>query len=713
MFPLLTLFLSLAVPHQTVDKVTYSTVAVPMKRALAELSDRVGVRLEASPELAREPLILDVHDVELKELEQRIADTCLAEWQKDKDVLRLVRTPRFRKELEAKEFKFDVESAQVLLDSVNAYLAKHPAFGPKEAREHADRVALALTKDPESESNPGQDYRRIQKVSQDGPLYILYRRLLACFTANDLAQLPIEERVVYSFQPTPLQRPFPAGASKVLADFNASWAAWTQAARDKHLERFINRDRGIETNMMYLLQAAEKDPVPVSKVLLSVNRTLYDPVGNVRLMIADQNGKILIETYGSPMEQVYVEQQTKPRPQLPPGAPIQFSALTREWSEAYSKVSLRGPDDLPKPVPVSAELRSRLLDPEHYDPLSFAASEALLATAKAEGKQLAAYLTDDMGSALEDLPNRTKPDTSIVRTRLNTLDGCDIQDSDGWLTVRPRRPLRCLHMREDRKALGAFLRTIDKEGRKTLDSEAAYVASFQSDAVDNFTLGQERELALFPTPWTETANRSRQALWFHGSMSIGQRAQLQQGAVRFDMLEPKQQATVIRILKGERQALVPDTAPFGTFSVNVWAARPYWSIERDATQALLGGVSPSASVAVAGLREPGFRAVLTGSGGPSIPFTGPSAAQTYDAVLRAAAEGRTNYDWIEPRIADTHVYSVRFGDGLRLDIPLSDLKNAGPRITDPSRAPDEFLKLVTETLRQLRPPPRQPPPPPG
>ena len=74
------------------QKVTYTTRAKTITRVLADLTKATRVRMECNGDLDKEPLILKLNGVPLKEAMDKIAEVCAGEWVKKDNALILQRS---------------------------------------------------------------------------------------------------------------------------------------------------------------------------------------------------------------------------------------------------------------------------------------------------------------------------------------------------------------------------------------------------------------------------------------------------------------------------------------------------------------------------------------------------------------------------------------------------------------------------------------------
>src|SRR5687767_9081292 len=87
-----TLAFLLVTPGTDLDKkITFTSVAKPAKKLLAEMTAIIGFPLETSPETAEEVFVVHFSDVPVGEVMKRIATAADGEWRKEESCYRLIR----------------------------------------------------------------------------------------------------------------------------------------------------------------------------------------------------------------------------------------------------------------------------------------------------------------------------------------------------------------------------------------------------------------------------------------------------------------------------------------------------------------------------------------------------------------------------------------------------------------------------------------------
>ncbi|HTQ10333.1 MAG TPA: hypothetical protein VMI31_09705, partial [Fimbriimonadaceae bacterium] len=231
--------------------------------------------------------------------------------------------------------------------------------------------------------------------------------------------------------------------------------------------------------------------------------------------------------------------------------PLKLSPLATELQKLLQADGQRGQTSSSG----SPELRGLLLDPVGHDPLAIFPSEPLLVAAAETGTNVVAGVDDGSfasGSSLSGSASEVLSQFGAVK--------------DGWLCIRPNDPLH--PVLENRKGLAAFLSSIDKEGRMSLEAQAAYAQT--SPGFDG--LGWTLALAFLPQTEMLIQGEDWQFLKLFGMLSQTDRAVLLEGKplVLADMPSDEQGAIgeivysrEAELASQEFQSVVDGTVPAG------------------------------------------------------------------------------------------------------------------------------------------------------
>ena len=151
------------------------------------------------------------------------------------------------------------------------------------------------------------------------------------------------------------------------------------------------------------------------------------------------------------------------------GRPIPLSPLTVDFATGYRLSDLNGPPAHPTPQDKAraARARNRLAKATEIDPLWFA-SDLLIAFADATGKQFIGSLPDRLTD--DTLPNILAPvPANELAAYLKSYASSIVDDTGGWISVRPRDPDFARANRADRKFLNEIGAVANGKTPLTLD----------------------------------------------------------------------------------------------------------------------------------------------------------------------------------------------------------------------------------------------------
>lgn len=541
-------------------KVTYKTVAVPVQRAVAEIAAISGTRLEVADAASRNILVISVKDVPLSELLDRIATAISGEWTTDAEGIR----------------RLNYSTAQIRKEEA----AEHEARAKKIANALAElRKKLDEKPKPQDPNAKLNEMERAQMFfGQMATMTPTNRAIILIASRLDpglLASMKKGDRVVFATTPTPMQRPL-GNISAVIQDLIV---ANNQKAEEAALAKKAQQEGGIpktveqertERQMRETFGAMFGDTLqepkvinePPAKVLLIATTGGGFPfmgLGNeitVQLKLFNANGEVVLRGSQSlNLDTSFVDLMAasaqEPKPET--GKPIKFSALTQEFN-SLSRVNMMagfGPDRRP-----SAELAKQLTQPDKYDPLSYAPSEALHAVAETKNLNVVANLPDYLVGMAETFSRGTGGTVESFLSGLETGGNVEIKTEGAWMTIRPSRPAEARAGRLDRSALAALISAAEKKLVPTLDDFAAY--ALKNEAPMETPVALPYIMLFAPNAMSQGMRGMTNwtMLRLYGSLTQGQREALRSGArVSVVSLLPGQRALVEKMAFGSESKL--------------------------------------------------------------------------------------------------------------------------------------------------------------
>jgi hypothetical protein len=547
----------LAPPQDLSKKISFTSEAKPAKRMLADLSGSAGITLTTSQVLDNETLVLHLDQAPLSEAMKRIATVVGGSWQKERDGYRLIRTATQAREMQEAEL---AERAAWIKKSIDEQVAKTEA-GPLTAQK-AEQVARDLTllhTKGQEEAFSQQSTATTSRLEKSTDTARLFKKLLPLLNPREIAALSPGSRTVFSTSPNPMQRPLKGDFADAFRAFERDRALWSEAVK-KVRDELGNPTSGYSNSLQF--SSASKP----GKVLLVVTDLSYGDQVSVEMEIADPEGRLI----GEQMTGLYNGLDPfAPRAASEGKAgekPIPISEHSRLLVD-YMR-AIRGG----KPPLATPELKRRLLEPEQHDPLSLVVSDLLVGWAQAKNKSLVACVPDELTSLVNLYISRQDVTPSIFEAQAPAYRAVKLQEEDGWIHVRPVRPVRSALLRVSRPALGEFFRVVDAKGQVLLDDEAKFALSLKSTDNGYGPLARLFAPALGNAQFAGETNVVR----LYGLLAQTQRKVLHEGGVlAYASLTPAQRTQVAQILYGRNSGLSlklgPDMRlPGNRFPNNMW-----------------------------------------------------------------------------------------------------------------------------------------------
>jgi hypothetical protein len=553
-------------------KVTFRSAATGAKTFLEALSKAVGVPLLTSPQTADEVLMADVRDVPFSVLREKIAEAASAEWQKEGDGYRLIRSQALQNQQERADLNRRAGLLRAEQARLAAELSKIEKLSPDEIQKAAQeqrRQQEELLRAIESGGRPPV-LRPNQNVLNADPANRLLMRILSVMDADDLARIAPHSRYVYASLPTRMQKRMPPAADRFLSEFVAQHRAWMAGAPPTPSTGGLSLTTGTQANMQGGL----------GKVLVILSRNQFGGELLAELRVADQAGNIVAQDSrmlraGEPAIRGAQARASETAPAVQED-PIPLTQEAREHAAFLAQspsrdglfVDVAAPAGRAAPgrmtvavtaeaapigaasgaanrLEVSAAWRAKVLRPDLHDPQAFAASELFLGAARARGKQIVASLPD---AALIPLCQRAlQPFTpaqlfDLAKTNL----GIAVREEGDWMVLRPDFPAEARAVRVNRAMLGRLLTSIQNDSRLTLDNLSRYALS-RTNPTPQPAFDGRLVYLLFPQAFRDfsQANVNWRMLQLYAVLSPAQRKLLGDGSVlSLGQLSPQQAALV-------------------------------------------------------------------------------------------------------------------------------------------------------------------------
>jgi len=530
--------------------------AGPARAVFADLSKAAGESLVASTSVANDVIVLDLHGVTVADAMAKIAQTLHGDWRKEGSGWVLYRGSNVigadqRAETAVKVAQIRSQIAQIAADQ-----KADGAFDAKKAQKLVDARNNMF-----NQADRGNGTFSIKgdfmKAAQQTPASRAIVTLLSRMSDAQLASIASGKRVVFSTAPNRMQLAMPNGAQQIIRNFIQEQTLLHNASKQADNAN-ANDSRRIVINGFGDDNLGDGDPsLGIGYAMLVASPGPGGPNANLSLVVSDTNGK----TLASGNYFVGGGIQNRPADSKPAAEekPIELSDLAKELVKLMapsgaaafaggnftttravrvvafsgSAISFSTGDGGEKTPVLSDALRERILNPEKYEPLSLAPSEALLNSAEQKGKNLVAYLPDISFTPLSQALSRANvTPTAFLADAQNRADLQVVEDG-GWLMVSPKSPIADRERITNRYALGPALRSLDKKGYLTLDE----LAQFAFNQVKEPRNGDIDELyfRLINTQYAQSTfdqygfNGNWPMLQFWATMSTAQRQTVLQG----------------------------------------------------------------------------------------------------------------------------------------------------------------------------------------
>ncbi|MFN3730357.1 MAG: hypothetical protein ACK4XJ_11695 [Fimbriimonadaceae bacterium] len=504
-----------AIAQNTSVRVTHHATFTQAKSLLAKLSAETGVRLEVAASMANEPIFLAVTDVPLAELMNRIAAATNGEWERAGEGYRLNRGTALTQKLRAQELAARAEMIKAALDRyLTTYRSTEvldEASAKKSVEEQMKRRAEIAQQLQQQHNSRGDGVAtQVRSSFTDsrmpaGPSRLAFELLMQTLRADELAKIEPGERVVFSSNPTRMQRAAIFDANRVASEYVRLNNIVANAARQVRATEDVSTN--IQIQMPGSVNPDAKPLTRIGKVLLVVTRRSHDPVLNLELRVFGTDGS-MIDQYASAL---MLQPQGSGSAKVASEPKFEFSPLSRELltlltgqspntGGAFGAVTIQtiagggsptmvfsssgGPVTAPK---ISDALLERLTKPEEFDPLSFYVADAFYALAKSSKKNVVASVPDSLFSVVAAGMARTNLDPETFSAESGFF-GTKAQSDEAWLVVSAAEPWTAQQARIPREALGRTLRTALQKKYLTLDDLGTFASQLsayrESNGVD-------------------------------------------------------------------------------------------------------------------------------------------------------------------------------------------------------------------------------------
>jgi len=549
--------------------VTYRTPTVSLTKALEDLGAKTGMNLRPAANIADELILIRVKDAKASDVMEKVAEAIGAEWVQEGEIYRLARPSSLNDAERKAELAERVKKLQAAIDKQSADVKQTPNWTIEDAKRAQQsnkkrgdgQYAISTTQDDGGGAPVTFSFGGPGDIS---PASRAMGRLVPLLNINDLAALEAGERIVFSTNPTRMQKSLPNKAFGVFQTLVQEQALWDQVQESG--PSGAGRRVPAPNN-------PQQRPGPPARALLIASKMGMGAAINLTMLVADANGNV-ITTQMAFLGDAFMDFLAENQPASGQGAPVKVSSNSLELAKMLSSggqgmlggavsiainsgddgdhmAVLSGSDTPTKRAKLTPEWRQRLTSPTNWEPLASIPSDLVLGLADAKDVNLVAALPDDVFAKSARTAQIDNLNAGVVENAMKASWGLDVREADGFTVIRSKNPYSSRRSHVNRNKLERLLRYLDKNGRISLDELAGYAyahpvaPSMESVDVSIMRLldpsAAEQEFMR-----SMTGQRDMLRLW--GAFSSGQRQSLLGGyPVAISSMSSEQQAIVARM----------------------------------------------------------------------------------------------------------------------------------------------------------------------
>lgn len=535
-------FSALGLAQDLTKKISVDIPASRASAAFAVLSKAAGVTLEPAGNLRDEVFVVSAHDQTVDDIMKRIAQAESGKWVLQGGGYLLTRESSTTVEQERAEIRARAEAISKAIAKLSASVGNQAPFSKTDAQKLTDEAKRLTDKIADGSFN-GQI--NLASATQKTPASRAIAKLLAGLDPAKLAAIGPNQRVVFSTNPTMMQKSFGNGGYRAFTDFVNEQILYTQTYNANQPPQDGN-SRMVIVNGFGTPTMGNGDPKLGLGVGLLIVQRRSDLTLSIDLIAADTNYENLASgSYALQLprpdvakieagseEALKISEESKEMAKAigtgagsagAPGKPMMVRAFSSGGGGDFTVSTADTGSD--SNIKISAGLRAKVLNPEKYEPLSFVPGEAMLALGRQSNKNIVALLPDYcFGSLTRQFANEVTP--SQLLASLAPTHSLVAQQDESWIVVSPGMPYSGRARTISRSALGNLLRTLDKTGTLRLDDVCNFAgATNKVPGLNDFD-------TLYPRLINDSAtNRQIMPLAmgsfslykFYGSLSSGQR----------------------------------------------------------------------------------------------------------------------------------------------------------------------------------------------
>ncbi len=457
--------------------VTITLQAMRLEATLKKLSASTGLQLVASPQTAQDVVTVRWKDVPIDEGLKRLADAVDGSWRTEGQILRLIRTSDQQHLQDARERAYNTEEIRKSIAMRLEQSKAQPAWSPQVADALAIKVAAHLKRfNPNSQYSAW--YQNSMNLSQEAPTGRVLTQILMTLDPVELATITTGISTVWSTNPTSMQRQMPPHVSNAIDQFAQAQADWNQALIRHSVQNPTFEGSTYAVSGFGELGHLEEGTPQVATALVKAQRVGELSGISVEFSAYDAKGKRIALSQAYLASEFMSVSDSTVKDTNTPSEPVILvpdeGALIAKRLEGFGRTG---------GSPLPPDLVARLSQCDVTDPLSWITSPCLVSAAEAKGLNMVACLSDmSMMTGMSDSTKKLRASQFLKRLE---MFGHSVQAADGWLTVKPRRPVTTRLTRADRFEMKAYLQRLLQTSPMHLE-ELAEFALHLPDQQDNF-----------------------------------------------------------------------------------------------------------------------------------------------------------------------------------------------------------------------------------
>lgn len=552
-------------------RVTLEQAAASAPRVVEALAKQSKLKLIAAPALGKDVILLRVEAMPLAQVMKRIAEVTHAEWNHSTSGYRLERSAATEKKLQSEERQRGADATRRELQTQLKQLDGLAFNAPSRSAEHLGQIAALLR-----------------------PTL----RLTQALDLNLLASMEEQQRLVFSSDPMPMQKPLGKNYQDVLHlmadEFNRNrpltYGRMTADALEAAFEKSVRPGDDLQP----------RSEIRSKKALLALDK------------VSPNGFKVSLKLYNATGQQIFAVFTNLKSGMLSDAVPSSGIAqllsgsntelLPSPESVALARVFLPGVNGA-KQSRLPAAIDAKFRRPDLFDPFSFQVSDYLLQVARHKNVPLVANLPDEMSPIHAIYSHQNEPQTvNEYLASLAKASYLNVDVIEGWLQVKPSRPYEAWRLRVDRPSLAKLLQSAGNSGSAGLDALADYAQANPSKfsaTIDEpyFLLYCPNAMAMGDTPLDWNLVR------YYATLNPQQRTGVRAGAeIPFSSMTANQRNSVSRIVFGTGATLeVSEENPQGgTETAN--PASETW--QQEPTELMPNGLPPVGTLLTRSLETP-------------------------------------------------------------------------------------------------------------